>query len=182
MKVTKETFALYSIAEEGLMSSENVGEGRMIPVLVIDIKDNKAIEDLLKIHKDITAGDVTMTWSQKFYDRSYFILKMEFTKPMEIVFGIQFKIEKEYSLVDGIMQSKGFYLQTGVKGDKISKKMEDPKILIEVPDMGVKDIWNKILLDTLKKKYKKQGYKRREATSISKQHISEMRKFWKMRR
>ena len=182
MRVSRERLALYSIAEEGLLSTDSIGEGRMIPVLVLDIDGNKDIEDLIKVHDNITSGDATITWIHDFYNRNFFILKMEFSKPMEIKFGIKFKIDKEYSLIDGILESKGVYLQTGVKGDKISKKMEDPKILVEVPDMGIKVIWNKILLNTMKKKYMKQGYRKREAISISKQHISEMRKFWKMRR
>jgi len=62
MKISREKFIIYSIVEEGLMSSESIGEGRMIPALVIDINGNKNIEDLIKIHKSITTGDVIMTW------------------------------------------------------------------------------------------------------------------------
>ena len=182
MKISREKFIIYSIVEEGLMSSESIGEGRMIPALVIDINGNKNIEDLIKIHKSITTGDVIMTWSRDFYKRNLFILKMQFTKPMEIVFGIDFKIDTDYSLIDGVIESKGFYLQTGVKGDKVSKKADDPKILVEVPDMGVKDLWNKILLKTVKKNFRKKGHSKRESITGAKQHIHEMRKIWKMRR
>lgn len=182
MKIRQETFNMYSIAEEGLISSESLGEGRLIPVLVIDVKGNKDIEDLIKLHESITSGDVKMTWTQDFFNRDYFNLKMEFSKPMEIVFGIKFKIDSEFALVDGIIESKGFYLQTGIKGDKISKKLDDSKILVEVPDMGVKEIWNNILTNTLKKKYRKKGFAKKDSINISKQHISEMRKLWKMRR
>jgi len=101
---------------------------------------------------------------------------------MEIVFGIDFKIDTDYSLIDGVIESKGFYLQTGVKGDKVSKKADDPKILVEVPDMGVKDLWNKILLKTVKKNFRKKGHSKRESITGAKQHIHEMRKIWKMRR
>ncbi len=182
MKIQKETLSLYSISEEGLISSDNVGEGRLIPVLVIDVLGDKDIEDLIKLHESITSGDVAMTWSQDFFNRDYFILKMEFIKPMELVFGIKFRIETEFPLIDGIIESKGYYLQTGTKGDKILKKIGDSKILIEVPDMGVKKIWNKILARTIEKKYRKKGFSKKESINITKQQIIEMRKFWKMRR
>lgn len=182
MKVSKDKFTIYSIAEEGLLSSESIGEGRLLPALVIDVNSNKNIEDLIKIHKTITAGDVIMTWNLDFYNRNLFILKMQFTKPMEIVFGIDFKIDTDYSLIDGIIESKGFYLQTGVKGDKVSKKTNDPKILVEVPDMGVKELWNRLLLKTVKKNFRKKGYAKKESIKSAKEHIQEMRKIWKMRR
>lgn len=182
MKLKREEITLFTIAEEGLISTDNVGEGRMIPVLVLDTNKDNDFEDLLKLHLNITAGDTILHWQQKFFDRNIFILKIEFIKPMKITFGIEFNIDRDYSLIDGIIESKGVYLQTGVKGDKVSKKMDDPRILVEVPNMGVKEIWDEILLNSIKKKYMKKGYKKREAITISRQHISEMRKFWKMRR
>lgn len=182
MKIVKEEIAFYTIVEEGLMSTEGVGEGRMIPSLVIDVLGNKDIEDLIKVHDSITSGDVKMNWRYDFFDRSFFTLKLEFIKPMEITFGVKFKIASEYPLIDGIMESKGCYLQTGVKGDKISKKLNDPKILIEVPDVGFKDKWNEILMSMIKKKYRKKGFSKRESIDVTRKHISEMRKMWKIRR
>ncbi len=182
MKVQRVNLPIYRIAEEGLMSSESVGEGRLIPALVIDINGNQEIEELIRIHESITAGDVTMSWGQDFFHRNELVFKMIFTKPMEIEFGILFNIKTDYSLIDGMIESKGVYIQTGKKGDKISKTQEVPKILIEVPDMGIKTKWNEILLTTVKKQFRKQGANKRESIKMAKDHITEMRKFWKMRR
>jgi len=182
MKLQRDNIPIYSIVEEGLMSSEKIAEGRLIPSLVINVNGNIEIEELIKLHDNITAGDVTMTWGQGFFNRNRFVFKMAFSKPMEIEFGIEFKIESDYSLIDGMIESKGVYIQTGEKGDKISTKLDDAKILIEVPDMGIKTKWNDILLALIKKKFRKQGLSKRESINAAKEHIIEMRKFWKMRR
>jgi hypothetical protein len=182
MKIERKGLRIFSYAEEGLISSSNVGEGRMIPTIVLDVEDNQDIIDLLKMHNSIPSGDATMNWIQDFFNRKDFIFKLIFVKPMQIEFGIRFNIAKDFALIDGIIQSKGLYLQTGKKGDKISKKITDDRILIEVPDLGVKDGWNKLFLKALIDKYRKKGFSKKESKEASMQHMTRIRELWKIRR
>jgi|SRR3989339_271047 len=182
MKIERSKLLTLSYVEEGLISSENVGEGRMIPALVLDVGDNSDIKDLIKSHLSIDSGDASMCWIQDFYDRRFFILRIKFLKPMQIIFGIRFNIATDYSLIDGIIQSKGLYIKTGQKGDKISKSLDSDMILIEVPDTGVKRIWDEMLLNTLIKDFKKRKYSRKESKDMALNHISKMREMWKVRR
>jgi hypothetical protein len=182
MKLQRVNLTTFSIVEDGLMSSESLAEGRFIPVIVIDVQGNKEIEELIKLHNNIVSGDVTMTWAKDFYSRKKIIFRLAFHKPMEVVFGIEFKLDSDYSIIDGMIESKGLALQTGKKGEKVSSKLEDPKILIEVPEMGFKEKWNEMLLSTVRKNIRKKGASKRESLVLAKNHIVEMRKFWKMRR
>lgn len=181
MKIERIKIRTFSFVEEGLISHENVGEGRMIPALVLDVADNQDIVDLLKVHKSITAGDVVMNWTMDFFNREDLIFRMTFSQPMKIDFGIRLNIAKDFILIDGIIQSKGLYLRTGKKGDKVSQQSNDT-ILVEVPDMGMKAIWNHMIQKALTKEYKSKGYSKSEAKEIAKEHIESIREFWKIRR
>lgn len=182
MKLLRQNLRTFSYAEEGLLSADDVGEGRMIPVIVLDVEDNQDIIDLIKSHYSIVSGDVTMTWIQDFFNRKDLIFKMSFSKPMQIEFGIRFNIAKDLTLIDAIIQSKGLYLQTGKKGDKVSKKLKDDKILVEVPDLGIKEFWNKLMQKTLIEKYRKKGFSKKESKEVAIQHINSIRELWKIRR
>lgn len=181
MRIERTKIRTFSIVEEGLRSHESIGEGRMIPALVLDVEDNQDIIDLFKVHESITAGDVVMNWTQDFFNREDLIFKMTFSKPMNIEFGIRFNIEKDFILIDGIIQSKGLYLRSGKKGEKVSQVTENT-ILVEVPDMRMKSIWNEMIQKTLTKSYKSKGFPKSEAKIIAKQHIDSIREFWKIRR
>jgi len=180
-KIENSKFKTFSYVEEGLLSSHKIGEGRLIPVLVLDVEENQDIIDLIKMHDSITAGDATITWVQDLYNRKDFILRIKFTKPMQITFGVRFKISEDYTLIDGIIQSKGVFIQPGKKGDKVSRSMDKKKILIEIPDTGIKSLWNQMLNKTLISKYKKLGYPRKDAKGITQEHIVKMRELWKIR-
>jgi hypothetical protein len=182
MKMRLQNLRTFSYAEEGMLSADDVGEGRMIPVIVLDVENNQDVIDLIKSHYSIVSGDVTLTWSQDFFNRKELILKMSFTKPMKVEFGIRFIIATDVTIIDGIIQSKGVYLQTGKKGDKVSKKLNDEKILIEVPEMGIKEFWNNLLQKTLIVKYKKLGLSKKESKGAALQHIQSIRELWKIRR
>jgi hypothetical protein len=181
-RIENSVLRTFSYAEEGLISSEFVGEGRLIPVLVLDVGSNQDIIDLIEMHSSITSGDVTIVWIQDLYNRKDFILRIMFSKPMQISFGVRFKISEDFALIDGIIQSKGVYLQTGKKGDKVSKKLNDNKILVEVPDTGIKSIWTQMLNKTLISKYRKMGFNRKEAKEVTQDHIAKMRELWKIRK
>jgi hypothetical protein len=99
---------------------------------------------------------------------------------MEIEFGIEFILDKHYSLVDGILQSRSFYLQSGKIGDKVSQFKND-YILVEVPNTGVDKKWNELILNTLKKKYRRIGASKKEILLLAREQIKKMREVWNTR-
>ena len=106
---------------------------------------------------------------------------MEFLKPMQVSFGIEFDIKSQYSLVDGILQQRGVILVSGKNGDKISGLINE-SIIVEVPHLDFDQPWNKILQDTLNDKYRKMGASRKDAKRFIQEHIKSMREFWNIRR
>ncbi|WP_321423976.1 hypothetical protein [uncultured Bacteroides sp.] len=181
IKIERIKIRTFSIVEKGMISHENIGEGRLIPALVLDVEGNQDIIDLFKAHDSINAGDVVMNWTQDFFKREDLIFKMTFSKPMNIEFGIRINIEQNYIFIDGIIQSKGLYLRAGKMGEKVSQVTEDT-ILVEVPDMNMKAIWNEMIQKKVAKSYRSNGYSKSEARINAKQHIQSLREIWKIRR
>lgn len=172
----------FTFAEEGLISDDGLGEGRMIPALVLEVGKNKDIVELIQLHKSIPNAEADITWVLDPFHRKNFILRLSFQKPIQIQFGIRFDIDKDAVLIDGIIQSKGLCLMTGKKGDKVSKKMKYGSLLIEVPDTGVKGRWDKMHLTSVVKRFRKKGLTKNEAKDAAKEHISSIKELWKLRR
>jgi hypothetical protein len=183
-KKIKVNHHFFKIVGDGGISAPEIGEGRFIPALIIDVENNIGVAELIKLHKESEPGDVELTWalpSSFFRPKSIFLI-LDFIRPMKLSFGIEFELEKQYILVDGIISSRGFRLQAGKLGDKVSEFKND-SILIEVPNMDFDAKWNellnKILIDKYKKKY---GAPRRHRQGLVNEHIKSMREIWNFRR
>jgi hypothetical protein len=181
LKTTKYPF--FEVVGDGGISSDNLGEGRFIPSVIIDIEEHSSIADLIKMHSSTPPGDAVFQWSRDFsiFKPQKLHLNIDFVKPMQLSFGIVFDLPKQFAIIDGIIQSKGLYLQTGKEGDKISE-FKTESILFEVPETGFEREWDKILLETVKTKYKKLGATKNEVKVLSQKHIKSMREMWNIRR
>lgn len=181
MKFRLEKTTSYPIVAHIGIAVGDTAEGRIIPALVIDVANNKEIEDLVMAHKEIVTGDVQMSWGYNPLKKDLLLFKMEFSKPMEIEFTIHFYLPTQYNLIDGMVQAKGVYIQTGKIEDSTRKRESDPRILIEVPPLEMKKKWKQLLLSILKKKYKKLGLSKGDSLDCAKTEIGELKKLWKIR-
>lgn len=174
-------YQVFNIVAEGLTASEYLADGKMLPTIMIDTQENKAVPDLIKYHEKTPPGDTSLTWGRDIDNSGYLILNLCFTKPMNIEFGIQFIIEDHYALIDGIIQSRGLILLTGKKGEKVSN-LDISRITIEVPFMNFDNKWNEILRSVLETKLQKFQMSKKEAEEITKQQIQTLREVWKFRK
>lgn len=181
MKIKRTNSKIYTIAEEGLISNFDLAEGRMIPAVVLQNKEgDNLLENLVKIHLDTPPGDVTVIWGSPLnplIKNKYWDLLLQFSTPLECEFTIRFNLEKEHRIIDAIFHSRGLYISYGEVGDKISI-MKNGSILIEVPNTGVDQDWNKKIQQVLEKKYKKRFKKKsnKEIKKLAKYEIEEFRK------
>lgn len=183
-----ETFRdnIYHIVEDGLIARVELGEGRMIPGLVVmsKHKDND-LEELIEHHKQSKSGDMIVHWGlpiKNLLNKKRVYLNVKFLLPMEVKFQIVFNVKEHYSLIESIIQSRGLYLGVGRKGDKVSKKAhEGDLIVIEVPDTGFDSKWKKMLHDAVSKNIKKQGIPKEHLKKATEEHIERMREVLKFR-
>lgn len=179
IKIRNEKFKLFKPVADGIVaSSATIGYMLVCPSIIIDATDDENIIDVIRLHKSIELGDIKLLWGRPLFKLDSYILKMEFMNPMHKIFGIEFSLKKNFMLIDGIMQSQYFYLQTGKSGDKVSEKIKDDKILIALPDLHVKEKWNKLLRKVLIKKYKAKSFSKKELNSVVDDSIKEFRKIW----
>ena len=181
MKFKKIDYDIYEIIANGAMSAPFIGEGRLIPGLVVDTGTDDNLRELIEYHQDTPPGDTVLLWSKKALNNKRLVLNIEFSKPMELQFGIGFDVHQHYSLIDGIIQSRGFYLQAGRPGDKFSN-LDISKILLEVPNLGFDQQWESLLVDTIRRQYRRDGLSRKDANLATQQHVKSMREVWRIRR
>lgn len=180
----KPDYTFYKIVADGGMAHPLIGEGRMIPAVVIDVETNVGINELIRLHLEGTQpGDTKLHWflPNTFFSPKSVFLSLEFSRPMEVSFGIEFELSRHSNLIDGIIHSRAFYLISGKVGDKVSKQIGNG-ILVEVPNMSFDKRWNELFKIALKKKYKLRGASKKEANKYVDEHIKSIRDVWNLRR
>lgn len=179
----KVDYPFFSVVGNGGLSDPFRGEGRIYPVLILDVGEHTEVKELFKLHKETPPGDTKLVWGRpnSFFKPKSVFLSLEFLKPMKVSFGIEFDIKSQYSLVDGILQQRGVILVSGKNEDKISGLINQ-SIIVEVPHLDFDNPWNKMLQDTLNDKYRKMGASRKDAKLFIQEHIKSMREFWNIRR
>lgn len=157
-----------SIVGDAAIAMRGVGEGRMIPLVILDTSERPEIVEYMRIHQFAGLGDVKVTWGQALNREDCVSLMLNFVRPMEFSFAILFELRRAHAiLVEGILRSGSLYLQAGSKGDRISHTLHEPRVLIEVPDTGFRPRWEKICLTYLVRKIRASGFDRQEAKRLA---------------
>ncbi|MDY3520554.1 hypothetical protein PG614_03735 [Riemerella anatipestifer] len=178
MKFDNDKYNVYEIISHGKFSNPSIGESRFIPFITIH-KNALEVVELIDIHTETPPGDIETTWTRKMsiFKPKELTLKLKFTNPQEITFGINFKIDKHQDLIDGILISQALYLDTGDFGDKFMNTKSN-KILIEVPRTSFGKVWDSIQLEHIKRLLKKNGTPKKEIKRTAEEFIQTNREIW----
>ncbi|MGK0270499.1 MAG: hypothetical protein ACI88H_001145 [Cocleimonas sp.] len=166
------------IISDGAIATSDAGDGRAIPVLVLDCENHKDLLNLIYLHENSPPGDVDCTWGA---NKAYAFLLLRFNKPSEVDVGIKFDLSRQANLADGIVQSRGVYLQPRESGTRVSCGLDNPKILIEVPPLTKLDDWDQRLHDSIVKSMRREGLSRKQAKLASVEALMRSREFWGFR-
>ncbi|MBJ6750975.1 hypothetical protein [Geomonas anaerohicana] len=169
------------IVADAAIATVTVGEGRLVPLVILDTTERSDVEELIRVHQYLAPGDVACQWGSldKFKDKVALLLT--FKKPAELVIIVEFDIPKQGILVDQAVSAKGIYLQAGREGDRFINNPDAPKILLEIPDTGFRGIWNEIFYKCMVTKMRDRGLGRRQAKVAASDVIEKMREFGKFR-
>ncbi len=173
--------ATVPIVADAAIATGGVGEGRLIPLVIIDTANHQHIEDLVKAHDSLSPGDAEITWGWQAGSKDSISLIIDFKKPIETTIHLIFDIAHQGGLVDLIMNSKALYLQPGRQGDRLKNTMDNPRIIIEIPDTGFQCIWIDKWKKTTSKQLRNQGLSRREARKASQELIDRLRETFSFR-
>ncbi|MGO9356973.1 MAG: hypothetical protein ACLP1D_04770 [Xanthobacteraceae bacterium] len=171
------------IVADGAIAYRGVGEGRQIPLVIIDTSSRPDLEEYIRLHQYFDAGDVKCQWGQLIGHDNTVALVLSFSRPAELVAIIEFDLQRNHGvLVECVLGSKALYIQAGREGDRLKHDVNLPKVILEVPDTGFgKNFWDKIYSQYTTAKMRERGLNRADAKRAAKESIKELRKLGTLR-
>lgn len=167
----------------GIVSTQSVAEGKLLPNIVLDISDHPNVAQYFDVHKNVSSmGDADTQWACLTTNGPYSIkgdmcLIFESLLPTQVMFGVIFKMEEHAESIDQIIRTKAVYLQAS--SPKLGKHVnfDSPRLLIEVPaEFPFKD-WEKRLHRSIMKKFLRRKIKKKQAKTLATKYIEEYRQF-----
>jgi len=175
VSLVREKLNLVPLVTDGAIGDPYWGDGRLIPVLILDCAAHPPLEDLILAHKDTPPGDVTTTWGWRLFSKKQVFLTFRFHRPVETSATVAFDVAKQGGIVDCIINVRGVYLQPLTSGAKASEGIGKPKILVEVPAASTFPAWKNIYLKSLETSYRRRGLSKLQAACAAKDHIARLR-------
>lgn len=172
---------LVSIVGDGAIGNPDIGEGRLIPVLIVDCENHPALHDLILIHADTPPGDVVVRWGRRIFDKKRVYLTLDFARPVATSASFCFEVSKQGGLVDWIINTRAVYLQPSASGAKVKEGLDQPKIVVEIPPETTLPGWEDIYRNSVIRTYRKNGCTRTEAKEAADQHLARLRELSAMR-
>jgi len=122
-----------SIVDDGVIIDPRWAEGRPIPAIIVDARERADIVEYIEAHRTQPPGDVTVQWGTALTSKKKVSLILKSARPVLTEFAIEFDVNKHHSLIDGILQTNGFYLLTGKSGDKVRRSQPFNATLFGMP-------------------------------------------------
>ena len=162
------------IAGDGMLMSPDIGDNKLLPVLILDCASHDELRNLIRVHQSTGAGDVESVWAfKRFSSKKSVFLILEFSKPVEVRAVLKFDLATQAGLADFIIQAKGAYIQVNEKGNKVSDNINEDKIIVEIP--AEPPNWDDVLTKQYVASYRTDGLSRTEAKQAASMHINRMR-------
>jgi hypothetical protein len=165
------------IVADAAIATGIVGDGRLIPLIILDTSERRDLEELIRVHQYVHPGDVVSQWATIEDGTGRVGLLLTFEKPMVITALIAFDMPKYGGLIDQIIRTKGLYVQAGKDGDRFIHDPERPKLIVEIPGAGFSRSWDDLFYKSVVKRMRESGLSRREARGAARSYILEWRRF-----
>lgn len=165
------------IVGDAVIASRGIGEGRLIPLVIIDTSSRLDIDDFVKAHTQLPPGDVETQWGRPPRKKDRIWLVLSFLRPSKCLVVLEFEIVIQGILVEQTLTAQALYIQPGRPGDRLSTTIDNPRVIVEVPRSGFDVEWNRMLHRSITKDLRKRGLNRTKAAIASKEAILLMREF-----
>lgn len=169
------------IVAVGAAATRGLGEGRLIPHLILDTSDRPDIEILVEAQADLPPGDVEIKWGRVSRSKRKFALILQQERPSSVLIIIEFDIADQGAVIESILNARALCIVPGREGDRSTVALNKTRMLIEVPDTNVRNEWHRIWRKELIKIFRKRGLSRGEASKAAQAMISEVGKLGKLR-
>lgn len=169
--------AYIPLIRDGAIANPDIGDGKLIPILILDCSNHPGFLNLVLVHQETPPGDVISRWGYSRFNKRFVELNLKFIKPVELEINIRFDLRTQPAIADSIVQSKSVYLQPNEYGGRVIDGIDKPKIVIEVPPQTKLPKWDSMLLKQIAIKMKKDGIGKKSAKDAAKQHLERIREF-----
>jgi hypothetical protein len=169
------------IVADAVIATTIIGDGRLIPLLIIDASNRPDVGELVRVHEHLPSGDVHCQWGDLDVRDGKIDLLLRFERPAEVMLILQFEIVSQDGLVDYILTAKAVYIQPGRDGDRFATTMNNPRILVEISNTGFQEEWNRMFHKHILQDLRQKGLSRKEAKLAASQFIKELREFGRFR-
>jgi hypothetical protein len=186
MKQQKRTFTFsrpewaipVPIVGDAAISARGVHGGRLIPLLLLDTSARPDLAEFIRNHRSLGAGDVDFYWGRRDNHEGTIALFLEFIRPLEFVAILEFEIVRQGILVEQALSGQGIYLAISEgPNDRLSDNIDRPKVILDLPDTGVRLQWDEIFLKHLTRHLREQGLARRDAKTAAISAIRKLKEF-----
>jgi hypothetical protein len=164
-----------TIVADAAMATVGVGDGRLVPVLIVATSGRPDIEDFFRAHQYIPTGDHTAQWAHLDGHEGKISLVLKFVRPSELTIILEFDIVRQGGLVDQIIRARALYLQAGQPGDRLSTTLDQHRVIVEIGDLEFRN-WNELLLKHLIADFRASGLSRQRSKQAAKELIEEWRR------
>ncbi|MGD9796869.1 MAG: hypothetical protein AB7H43_08250 [Acidimicrobiia bacterium] len=180
-KTTADPALVVPIAGDAAIAGP-VADGRLLPVLILDTSARPELAELIRVHRHLPPGDGRSQWASSRDDDDVVFLQLWFEQPIAADLILRFSIERQAILVESMLSGGGVYLQSGQPGDRLMNTMNEPRVLVELPDTGFRSFWDELLLARMTAVMARRlGVPRRKGRSAAASVISEMRMVARLR-
>jgi hypothetical protein len=169
------------IVSDAAIARVILGEGRLIPLLILDTSERPDIEDLVKAQEQLPPGDVRSQWGRVSRSKRKLALILNFERPSNVFMLLEFDVVEQGVLIESILTARALYIQPGRYGERLSSTFDHARILIEVPELGFRQEWRNIWQKELTKYFRKRGLERGHAQEAAQTVMSEMHKISRFR-
>lgn len=164
------------VVGDAAIATGSVSEGRLVPLLIIDVADRPEIAELILAHDGLQPGDVDFQWGQRKRGDGTILLVLEFQRPVVLTMVVGFPIPAQSVLVDLILHARAFYLQAGQPGDRFLTTQDRPRLFIEAPHVGFEGVWDSLLLEQVTKDLRQRGMSRSDAKLAAAGYMTQLRR------
>lgn len=159
-----------------------VAEGVMVPLVIFDAAARPDIAEAVRVHEHLPAGDVTVNWAvEDRRDAGTVLLILDFVSPITTRGVLTFRVEDQGILVEAALTARLLYLQPGAPGDRLLHDPDRPKLLVELPETGFREIWDGLFLDVLTRRLRREGLPREGARQTAQGFVEQLRSLTRFR-
>jgi hypothetical protein len=163
------------------IAAATFGDGRLVPLLIIDTADRPDLDELIRLHEYLPPGDVDIQWGALPGSKDHVALVLSFRRPIETTAILDFDIVTQGILIDQILMAKVLYLQPGRPGDRLKTTLDAWRIFVEVPETGFREKWEKLFQKRLARNMKTKGLGNKQAKEAAAEAIKVMRAVGRVR-